>query len=79
MCDLPVPAGPIRQAFSAPADPFQAGQVAERRGRDRGRGQIELGEGLGDREGGLVHAGAGVGLVAGGDLGVDERAQELFR
>ena len=36
-------------------------------------------EGLGDREPGLAAAGGGVGGVPGGDLGLDQGAQELLR
>ena len=60
------------------ADPFEDGEVVERRWRDRGRGDVELVEGLGDRERGVPQPGAGVGLVAGGDLGLDQGAQELL-
>ena len=60
------------------ADPFQRGQVAEGGRRDGGGGEIEVAEGLGDREGCLPHPVPGVGLVPGGDLGFDEGAQELL-
>ena len=45
---------------------------------DRGGGEVELVEGLGDRERGGLEPGAGVGGVAGGDLGLDQGAQELL-
>jgi hypothetical protein len=60
------------------ADPFQAGQVVEGGLGDRGRGDVKVLHALGDRESGLAHAGPGVGLIAGGDFGVDQGAQELF-
>ena len=47
-------------------------------GWDGGGGDVELVEGLGDRERGLPHPGADVGGVAGGDLGLDQGAQELL-
>ena len=45
-------------------DPFQRGQVIERRLRDRGGGDVELPDGLEYRERGGFHPGAGVGLIA---------------
>src|SRR5919106_1651784 len=61
------------------AEPLQGCQVVERRAWDRRRGDVEGLEGLGDREGGGLEPGAGVGRVAGRDLGVDERAEQLLR
>ena len=78
MWDLPVPAGPIRQQFSAARIHSRRGEVVEGRRRDRGGGEVELVEGLDDRERGRPHPGAGVGLVAGGDLGLDQGAEELL-
>ena len=40
-------------------DPFQVGQVVEGGRRDRGGGQVELVQRLGDREAGLAAAGCG--------------------
>ena len=53
-------------------DPFQAGQVRPGRGRDRGRGQVELLNGLGDGEPSGFEPGALVGGVAGSDLPLDQ-------
>jgi hypothetical protein len=58
--------------------PFQRGEVVERRGWDRGGTDLELVEGRDHRERRDPHAGVGVGLVAGGDLDLDEGAQELL-
>jgi cytochrome P450 len=60
-------------------DPLERGQVVERRLRDRGGCDVELGQRLGHRERGRAHPVAGVGGVPGGDLGLDEGAQELLR
>ena len=60
------------------ADPFQGGEVVERAGRGGGGGHVELLESRVDREGGLAESSAPVGLGAGGDLGFDEGAQQLF-
>src|SRR5690606_5212684 len=60
-------------------DPLQRREVVERRARDRGLGDGELVERLGDREAGGPAAGPLVRLVAGGDLGLDERTEELVR
>jgi hypothetical protein len=60
-------------------DPFEAGQVVERRAGDRGGGDVELLEGFGDGEGGGLEPVAGVGGVAGTDLGIDQGAQQLLR
>jgi DNA invertase Pin-like site-specific DNA recombinase len=59
-------------------DPLQRGQVGEGRFRDCGDGQVELLQGLGHRERGVAQPGAGVGGVAGADLGFDQGAQQLF-
>ena len=59
-------------------DPFQAGEVVQGRGRDAGHGAVELVEGFDYRERGGLEAGAGVGGVPAGDLGLDQRAQQLF-
>ena len=75
---MPVPAGPTRHRFSRARDPLEGGEVVEGRLRDRGHGEVELVEGLGDRERRGLEPGAGVGGVAGGDLGLDEGAQQLF-
>jgi hypothetical protein len=59
-------------------DPFQAGEVVEGRLRDRGCGDVEVLKSLGDWERGLPKPGAGVGGVAGADLGLDQGAEELL-
>ena len=45
---------------------------------DRRRGDVEALKSLGDRERGGLEAVGGVGGIAGGDLGLDQRAQDLF-
>ena len=45
---------------------------------DRGHGAVELVEGLDDRERRGLEPGAGVGGVPGGDLGLDQGAQQLL-
>ena len=60
-------------------DPFQGGEVVQGRGRDAGHGAVELVEGLDQRERRGLEPGGGVGGVAGGDLGLDEGAQQLLR
>lgn len=57
------------------ADPLERGEVVEGRGWDRGAGDVEPVEGLGDREPRGAQSGAGVGLVAGSDFGFDEGAR----
>src|SRR3990172_4687790 len=59
-------------------DPLEPGEVAERRLPDRALGDLELVERLGDREPGRPTPGGLVGGIAGGDLRLDERAQELL-
>jgi hypothetical protein len=59
-------------------DPLQAGQVVEGRAGDRGGGDVELLQGLGDGEGGGLEPVAGVRGVAGADLGLDQGAQQLL-
>ena len=61
----------------AGADPLQAGEVVQGGFRDRGHALVELFEGLGHRERRGLQAGAGVGGVTGGDLGLDQGAQQL--
>ena len=70
--------GPDQGGVLRGPDPFQAGEVVEGWLRDRRACDVELVEGLDHGEGGLPHAGAGVGFVAGGDLGFDQGAQELL-
>jgi len=60
------------------ADPLESREVAHGGLGHRGRGDVEAVEGLDDGEAGLAVAAAPVGLVAGGDLGFDEGAQDLF-
>jgi hypothetical protein len=60
-------------------DPLQAGQVVEGRAGDRGRGDVELLQGLGDGERGGLEPVAGVRGVPGTDLGLDQGAQQLLR
>jgi hypothetical protein len=43
------------------------------------RNTVEFVQGLGHRERGVLQPGAGVGGVAGADLGFDQGAQQLFR
>jgi hypothetical protein len=75
---LPVPARADQGEVLAAADPFQRGEVVERRSRDRGDRDVELLERLRDGEPrGLAPVGD-VGGVPGGDLGLDEGPQELF-
>jgi hypothetical protein len=59
-------------------DPFQRGQVVQRRQEYRGHGAVELVEGLGNREHRDLEPVTGVGGVAGGDLSLDQGAQELL-
>lgn len=59
-------------------DPLERRQVVEGRLRDRRQAGVELVEGLGDGEPRGAQARAGVGIVAGGDLGVDEDPEDLF-
>jgi hypothetical protein len=54
--------------------PFEAAQVVKRGLGHRGHGDLELVQGLDDREPGPAQSVALVGLVAGGDLGLDEGA-----
>jgi site-specific DNA recombinase len=61
------------------ADPFQRGQVGEGGRRDGGGAQVELFQRLGHRERGVAQPGPGVGGVAGGDLGLDQGAEQFFR
>jgi hypothetical protein len=42
-------------------------------------GEVELVQPFADRERGDAHSGAGIGLLPGGDLRVDEGAEELLR
>jgi len=56
-------------------DPFQGSEVVQGGAGDRGDAAVELLQGLGDRERGGFEPGAGVGGVAGGDLGFDQGAQ----
>jgi hypothetical protein len=58
--------------------PFQTGQVVERGPWHRGGCQVELVECLADREARLSASGAGVRLIAGGDLGLHQGAEELL-
>ena len=60
-------------------DPFQRGEVVQGGAGDGAGGPVELVEGLGDRERGGLHPGPGVGGVAGGDLGLDQGAQQFLR
>ena len=60
------------------SDPFEAGQVVEGRLGDRRQPEVELVQGLGDGEPCSAQAHAGVGVVSGGDLGVDEDPEDLF-
>ena len=60
------------------ADPVQGDEVVVAGRRDRGLGEVELGERLDDGEAGRGHPGATVRFVAGGDLDVDEHPQCLF-
>jgi hypothetical protein len=62
---------PDQAAVFRRPDPLQAGEVVKRRARDRGGSEVELCEALGHRECRRPHPGAGVGFVAGGDLGLD--------
>ena len=74
-----MPAGPTRPRFSRGGDPFQRGQVVERGRRDRGRRRrSNSSRVLSDRERRGLEPGAGVGGVAGGDLGLDQGAQQLL-
>jgi hypothetical protein len=59
-------------------DPFERREVVEGRLGDRGETEVELLEGLGDRETRGAQAHACVGVVSGGDLGVDEDPEDLF-
>ena len=59
-------------------DPFQRGEVVQGGGRDAGHGAVELVEGLDHRERCGLEPGGGVGGVAGGDLGLDEGAQQFL-
>ena len=54
------------------ADPLERGEVRPGRGRDRGRGKVELLDRLDDGEPGGLEPGSFVGGVAGGDLGLDQ-------
>jgi hypothetical protein len=54
------------------------GEVGPGRGGDRGCGQVELVGCLDDGEGRGLEAGSGVGVVAGGDFGLDQGAEHLF-
>jgi hypothetical protein len=60
--------GAGRAEVLAGADPFQRGQVGEGGLRDRRGAQVELLQGLGHRERGVLQPGAGAGGVAGADL-----------
>jgi hypothetical protein len=60
------------------ADPFEAGEVVEARPWDRGDGELEVLEPFRLRKAGLAHPVAQVGLVTGGDLRLDQGAQQLF-
>jgi hypothetical protein len=58
---------------------FQAGQVVEGGGRDRGRFDVEVVECPVDGERGGLELVAGVGGVAGGDLGLDQALKSPWR
>ncbi len=59
-------------------DPFQRGEVVQGRAGDRARCAVQLVEGLDHGERRCFHPGPGVGGVAGGDLGVDQGAQQFL-
>ena len=59
-------------------DPLEADQVVEGGSGDRRRVHVELVERLGHRERRALQAGPGVRCVTRGDLGLDQRAQELL-
>lgn len=67
-----------RQVLLCP-NPFQARQVVERGCGDRRSGDVEPVEGLGDREGCGLETVGGVGGIAGSDLGLNQRPQDLLR
>jgi len=60
------------------ADPLQRGEVGPGRRADAARGEVELIDRLGGREAGLFAAQPGVAGVAGGDLDLDQRPQQLL-
>ena len=62
-----------------PPDPLERGEIREGRLRHRALLDLELVEGLAHREGRDAQRGPLVGLVARGDLGLDQRTQQLLR
>jgi hypothetical protein len=70
--------GPDKAEIFGGADPLQGPEVVEGGSGHRGDCEVVLGEGLGDGESGLAASGACVGGVPGGDLGLDQGAEELL-
>jgi hypothetical protein len=59
------------------SDPFKRRQIVERRLRDRALGHLELIEVLGHRKPGQSATAGLIGLIAGGDLSVNERPEQF--
>ena len=76
---MPVPGGPKKQTLHVLAGPGELGEVQDQRPFGAGLGgEVEVLEGLVRREGGVADALAGAGGVAGEDLGLQQRLEELL-